>query len=241
MEKYGFVYIWYDRKRKMYYIGCHWGSVNDGYICSSNRMRDAYRRRPEDFKRKIIITNIKTRNETLEEEHKWFSFIKEEQLGKKYYNLRKHKWGHWSTDEKTKLTIGQKISSSHKSNPNFGKWNRGKILSEETKEKISNSTSIAMKKYYKENLRNENTCKKISENNKRLQKEGKIGMRGKTHSIETKKLMSKNNAMNNPEHIQKIKEKKKGIRWLTNGEIKKMAVPGTDKYTDLINTGFYLI
>ena len=44
MEKYGFVYIWYDKKRKMYYIGSHWGTDDDGYICSSNRMRDAYRR-----------------------------------------------------------------------------------------------------------------------------------------------------------------------------------------------------
>ena len=26
MEKTGFIYIWYDRKRKMYYIGCHLGT-----------------------------------------------------------------------------------------------------------------------------------------------------------------------------------------------------------------------
>ena len=34
--KYGFVYIWYDRKHHRYYIGCHWGTIDDGYICSSN-------------------------------------------------------------------------------------------------------------------------------------------------------------------------------------------------------------
>ena len=54
MEKYGFVYIWRDRKHKMFYIGCHWGTEDDGYVCSSNRMRNAYNRRPNDFKRKII-------------------------------------------------------------------------------------------------------------------------------------------------------------------------------------------
>lgn len=110
MEKYGFVYIWYDRKRKMFYIGCHWGTVDDGYICSSNRMRDAYRRRPEDFKRRILLTNIPIRNQTFEEEHKWLSLIKEEELGKKYYNLRKHKWGHWTTDVNSKLALSEKIS-----------------------------------------------------------------------------------------------------------------------------------
>ena len=39
MEKYGFVYIWYDRKHKRYYIGCRWGTENDGYICSSSWMK----------------------------------------------------------------------------------------------------------------------------------------------------------------------------------------------------------
>lgn len=108
--EYGFVYIWYDRKRKMYYIGCHWGAEDDGYICSSNRMRDAYRRRPQDFKRKILKRINTNRNDMYESEHRWFSFIKEEELGKKYYNLRKHKWGHWTTDINSSLTIKEKIS-----------------------------------------------------------------------------------------------------------------------------------
>lgn len=108
MEKHGFIYFWYDKKRKMYYIGSHWGTENDGYICSSNRMRDAYRRRPNDFKRKIIVKNIK-RNVLLDEEHKWLSLIKDEELGKKYYNLRKHKWGHWSTDISKRESVIQKM------------------------------------------------------------------------------------------------------------------------------------
>ena len=108
MEKYGFIYIWYDCKRKMYYIGSHYGTEDDGYICSSNRMRDAYRRRSHDFKRRIIKNKI-DRSNLLEEEHKWLQLIPDDELGKKYYNLRKHKWGHWSTDEKTKLSIKEKI------------------------------------------------------------------------------------------------------------------------------------
>lgn len=114
MEKYGFVYIWFDRKHKRYYIGCHWGVIGDGYICSSNWMRDAYKRRPEDFKRKILSNRIVSRNDMFEEEHRWFSFIKEEELGKKYYNLRKHKWGHWITDIEFKTTICERISQKTK-------------------------------------------------------------------------------------------------------------------------------
>lgn len=96
MEKYGFVYIWYDRKRKMYYIGCHWGYEWDSYICSSTRMRNTYNRRPEDFRRRVIKSNITSRLETLEEEFRWLSMIPSDQLGRKYYNHSKKHFGHWS-------------------------------------------------------------------------------------------------------------------------------------------------
>ena len=113
MEKYGFVYIWFDKKRKMYYVGCHWGTENDGYICSSDRMRDAYKRRPDDFKRRIIEI-INDKSLLYDVEYKWLSLISEEDLGKKYYNLRKHKWGHWTTDLNSSLTIREKISKNTK-------------------------------------------------------------------------------------------------------------------------------
>ena len=110
--KYGFVYIWRDKKRKMYYIGCHWGTEDDGYICSSNRMRDAYRRRPVDFKRRIIAKVETTRQDLMEEEFKWMQLIPENELGKRYYNLRNQHFGHWTaiSDEERKLNIKEKIS-----------------------------------------------------------------------------------------------------------------------------------
>ena len=87
MEKYGFVYIWFDKKRKMYYIGSHWGTETDGYLCSSNRMRDAHRRRPNDFKRRILNRIYSNREFLMKKEYYWLSYIKSDELGKKYYNL----------------------------------------------------------------------------------------------------------------------------------------------------------
>ena len=135
MEKYGFVYIWYDKKRKMYYVGCHWGTESDGYICSSNRMRDAYRRRPNDFKRRIVE---KTGDKSLlfDIEYKWLSKINESDLGKKYYNLRNHKWNHWSSNEKDSRSIKQKVSDTKNkywSSPESD--NNRKLLSELNKTK----------------------------------------------------------------------------------------------------------
>lgn len=95
-DDYGFIYVWYDRKNKMFYVGCHWGLETDKYVCSSERMRSAYRRRPGDFRRRVV-QRIVNRSELLTEEHKWLSQIKDEELGKKFYNLSKHHFGHWSS------------------------------------------------------------------------------------------------------------------------------------------------
>lgn len=241
MEKYGFVYIWFDRKHKRYYIGCRWGYENDGYICSSSWMKQGYKRRPDDFKRKILSRIYSNRADLLDEEYSWLSKIKQEELGVRYYNLQNHHFNHWSVNEQSRLSIGQKISRSQRANPNFGSWNNGKILSEETKKKISKNTSVAMIDHYKNNPRSEETRKKISENNKRLQREKKIGMHGRTHSPKTIQKMKENNAMNNPEHVAKVKASKKGIKWLSNSDVRKMAVPGTDKYNELLQLGFQVL
>lgn len=128
MKKYGFIYIWKDKKRNMYYIGCHWGTETDGYICSSIRMRKAHKRRPHDFKRKIIEI-VKDRTKLLDTEFKWLSLIKEEEIGKKYYNLHKNKKGHWTHNPSSLKTIGEKISETQ----------TGRKLPEEWKINIGNS------------------------------------------------------------------------------------------------------
>lgn len=112
-SKSGFVYLWHDMKRNMFYVGCHWGAEDDGYICSSNRMRDAYKRRPQDFRRRIIQRLIDVpRAKLLGAEHKWLQLIREDELDNRYYNHTNHKFNHWTTsdDEYYKLTVSQRIS-----------------------------------------------------------------------------------------------------------------------------------
>ena len=111
--KFGFVYLWFDRKHKKFYVGSHWGTVDDGYICSSRWMRKAYNRRPRDFKRRIIARIDTSRKELLLEEHRWLSLIKDHELSTRYYNLTKHLNGHWSAEDTAK-TISEKISAKTK-------------------------------------------------------------------------------------------------------------------------------
>ena len=113
MEKYGFVYIWYDVKHKRYYVGCHWGSVNDGYICSSNWMRDAYNRRPQDFRRRILKTNL-GREKMYIEEQRYLDMQKPEEKKTRYYNLNTKNGNPWHQYPESVKTVGQKISHSKK-------------------------------------------------------------------------------------------------------------------------------
>jgi len=118
-EKYGFIYIWLDKKHKRYYIGCHWGFEDDGYICSSSWMKQAYRIRPFDFKRRIIKSNISSRIELYKEEQKWLNMIKENEIkplneNPKYYNLNIKNNEIWHKYEDKIKTIGEKISVAKK-------------------------------------------------------------------------------------------------------------------------------
>lgn len=136
----GFIYIWYDKKHKRFYVGSHWGSADDGYICSSTWMRNAYKRRPADFKRRIIAKVESSRNDLLIEEHRWLQMIEKEELGKKFYNLTNHLNGHWyASDEERRLSIREKMSLAKKGKPSPKKGIPSKPHTEATKLKMSKS------------------------------------------------------------------------------------------------------
>jgi len=140
-EKYGFVYIWYDRKHKRYYIGAHWGTEDDGYICSSKWMKQAYRKRLQDFKRRILARIYTNKKDTFMTEHKWLQMIKKEELKKKYYNIMNSSSLYWLDDEikviQASKKISEKLKEFYKNNPD--KTRLGKKSSLDTRQKQSKS------------------------------------------------------------------------------------------------------
>ena len=118
----GFIYLWFDRKYKRYYIGAHWGTENDGYICSSPWMKRSYAKRPSDFRRKIIKSDINTRDEMYMLEMNYLSMIKETEIkphktNPRYYNLNIKNNNIWHRYDADIKTVGQKISASKKGKP----------------------------------------------------------------------------------------------------------------------------
>jgi hypothetical protein len=228
MEKYGFVYIWFDRKHKRYYIGCRWGHENDGYVCSSPWMKQGYKYRPEDFKRKILSRINTNKKDLLEEEYRWLYKIKNSELGKRYYNLHNHHFGHWSINESSKLTIGQKISESHKKDPNWGKWNRGKkVHNEQSKQKLREANQRQFQDFDQIELRKQKS-KELWSNPEYLEKQknarSKPGFykgNNKPHSDVTKKLISEKKlgvSVHDEESRFKISKAFSNMIWITDGK-----------------------
>ena len=114
MKKYGFVYIWRDRKYNRYYIGSHWGTEDDGYVCSSSWMHHSIKNRSDDFKRRIIERVYTNRKDLYDAEYKWLSMIDEDEIKKRYYNLNIKATGHWSAYPESVKTIKEKISQKTK-------------------------------------------------------------------------------------------------------------------------------
>lgn len=241
MEKEGFIYIWFDRKRKMYYIGCHWGTIDDGYICSSNRMRDAYRRRPHDFKRRILKRNIE-RCLLLDEEHKWLQLIKKEDIGSKYYNLQTKHFGHWSNQECSNKTVREKISEATVKLHQDPEYKQKYI---EGRKKMPPQTQEQIDKRAKSNTgkkRSDETRLKISESNKgkilgplsdkhRMKisdslRGDKNPFYGKKHNDETKKRMNEKTSKTMKGRMPK--NIPKGY-WWNDGSINKRSLDSPGK------------
>lgn len=202
--RYGFVYIWFDRKHRRFYIGSHWGTEDDGYICSSRWMRKSYRRRPEDFKRRIIKTNILTKQALCNEEQRYLNMIKPEEIRIRYYNLvtRGGRWdknnekrkGH-SKETKQRMSIaakGKPKSQEHKDKiaatltgrPTTDKQKQAASEYNLTKRNYSDPEFRTKMSEAAKNRSPEHRAK-LAESTKKRCAEGRSGMQGKKHSPET--------------------------------------------------------
>ena len=102
-KKESFVYLWYDKRDRRYYLGYH-GVSKKAYICSSEYMLKEYNERPDDFSRKIL--KYGTIKEMVDLEIRLLK-TREHHFGKRYYNLHAN-WPNITQTEETKEKIRKK-------------------------------------------------------------------------------------------------------------------------------------
>ena len=177
----GFVYIWRDRRDNRYYVGSHWGSVDDGYVCSSSWMNKAYANRPEDFKRRILEVVTTSRTDLLQAEQRWLSMIKPQERKIRYYNLCLSVKDLWHQHDDRREQVGSKLSES----------NRGRKHSEETKKKIAaRKLGRKLTEEHKEKIRVNHKGTAGLTYSEESRKRISIAKRGKTYSPEARANMA---------------------------------------------------
>lgn len=217
MEKYGFVYVWFDRKHKRFYLGRHWGTETDGYICSSTNMRNNYNNRPQDFKRRII-SKTHDKNHLVIEEQRWLDMIGSHELNKKYYNKTK--------SATTPSTKGYNHSEETKLKISTG--NKGKKVSEETKELLRQANKKQFEDEYQRELRRKKFLelwsdpeyRKIQIEKKKGKKQSieQIEKRVKSNKEKWKSQGHKNRGPQSEEAKLKISKAFSEMIWINNGK-----------------------
>lgn len=181
----GFVYVWFDRANRMYYVGSHWGAADDGYVCSSPWMKRAYARRPGDFKRRVL-KQFSARGAMIDEENRLLSMIRDDELGVKYYNLNNKAWELWHHKPDSRKSTRERISETNRGRDLIGKERRaavdiGKKISESKKGvPLSEAHRRALSAAHTGKKQSAETIEKRAESLRRAHAEGRhAGMRGK--------------------------------------------------------------
>ena len=174
-----FVYMWYDSKNSMYYIGYHKGTPDDGYTHSSSIM-ESFKIAPKGFRRRILAYG--TRDEMMQLESDLLKNRKEK-CWDKYYNVITQfppptlygkdnpNWKHGLCETTEYQSIhGKKYYKNNrekvlKKNKNYYEENREKVLKKSKNYYEKNNEKS--KKYYEENR------EKIIEQRKKYREEKK--------------------------------------------------------------------
>lgn len=173
-------------------------------------MKHAYKRRPQDFKRRILSRIYTNQQDLLKEEYRWLQMIKPEELHKRYYNLHNHHYGHWSTIEASRMTVGQKISAAPLRAQRIGDANRGRKYSDEYRQWMSNTRKgkPSPKKGKPSGIAAWNKGMKLNPEHRQKLSQSHLG---KTQSQETinKRVMSRKDYKHSDETRRKISESHK--------------------------------
>ena len=205
------------------YVGQHkYKKLNDKYMGSGIALKNAYKKYgKENFTKTILESGIETQEKANEREIYWIAEYWK--LGKAEYNISK---GGGKIPYLSELSLEKQIETRKKmSNSHIGlkhtqeeiskirNCNLGKIVSEETRKKLSEShkgNKIWLGKHH-----SEETKRKISEAHKGKKLTGehrekdRLSQIGRKHTEETKKKISENNKGKHQlsvEHKEKLRQ-----------------------------------
>lgn len=94
MENYNsFIYMWIDRLKEKFYIGSHFGKIDDGYLFGGIDIKSEYRLRPNDFERVILSYHLVEKHSDIRLIEKEYLLKFDVENNEKFYNRTNESYG----------------------------------------------------------------------------------------------------------------------------------------------------
>lgn len=93
MEYNSFIYLWIDNKNNKFYIGSHFGNVNDGYLFGGIDIKSEYSIRPQDFERIILSYHLVDNHSDIRKIEKEYLIKYDVENNDNFYNRTNESYG----------------------------------------------------------------------------------------------------------------------------------------------------
>lgn len=151
-----FIYQWYDKVLNKFYIGSHYGEVNDGYLFGGIDIKKEYKKRPNDFERKILSYHLVLEYSELRRIEKEYLIKYDVENNDSFYNKTNESYGGYH-----KKSVENRLNDIDENGLNH--FQRASIKMVKTRKERGNYKTAKVKEYITKKDKMNDIKVKISE------------------------------------------------------------------------------
>lgn len=151
-----FIYRWFDRTLKKFYIGSHYGEVNDGYLFGGIDIKKEYKERPDDFEREILSYHLVSEYSEIRKIEKEYLIKYDVENNDMFYNRTNESYGGYH-----KKSVEKRLNDIDENGLNH--FQRAAIKMVKTRKEKDSYKSAKVKEYITKMDKMDDIKSKISE------------------------------------------------------------------------------
>ena len=151
-----FIYRWFDRTLNKFYIGSHYGEVNDGYLFGGIDIKKEYKERPDDFEREILSYHLVSEYSEIRKIEKEYLIKYDVENNDMFYNRTNESYGGYH-----KKSVEKRLNDIDENGLNH--FQRSSIKMVKTRKERDNYKTAKVKEYITKMGKMDDIKNKISE------------------------------------------------------------------------------
>lgn len=151
-----FIYRWFDRTLNKFYIGSHYGEVNDGYLFGGIDIKKEYKERPDDFEREILSYHLVSEYSEIRKIEKEYLIKYDVENNDMFYNRTNESYGGYH-----KKSVEKRLNDIDENGLNH--FQRAAIKMVKTRKEKDSYKSAKVKEYITKMDKMDDIKSKISE------------------------------------------------------------------------------